>query len=68
MSNILQRGRTQQVSDHFKLRKERRVRGEMEGEREREERVGAKVGGKFVFSCNVCICPILNKCLKVELA
>ena len=44
------------------------MRGEMEGEREREERVGAKVGGKFVFSCNVCIYPILNKCLKVELA
>jgi len=44
------------------------VRGEVEGERGREERVGAKVGGKFVFSCNVCIYPILNKCLKVELA
>ena len=42
------------------------MRGEMEGER--EERVGVKVGGKFVFSCNVCIYPILNKCLKVELA
>lgn len=49
--NILQRGRTQQVSDHFKLRKER----EMEGERGREEWVGAKVGGEFMFSYNVCI-------------